>query len=191
MHPDVILNELEPSESKLDGWLLKAITECPSRLRPFPEHLLVLTGVSVLWDKPDRDPVLLRDDQVMSTLDFINSYYTFDAVFGDAGATPGEDAIARKGKCRLDDGKYVNVPNVKGFTKAGSSKPSTLRSSCRLLKGPNQSSASEPVDLSDDIEVSDDQEVEAEGKSKKGKELPLVIGKKSKGEGKKVVLPAS
>ncbi|KAJ0525066.1 hypothetical protein HanHA300_Chr09g0307751 [Helianthus annuus] len=63
-HPDAVLNELEPSESELDGWLLKALRECPSRLRPYPEHLLVLTGVSVLWDKPDQDLVLLRDDQV-------------------------------------------------------------------------------------------------------------------------------
>ncbi|KAF5789166.1 hypothetical protein HanXRQr2_Chr09g0367861 [Helianthus annuus] len=57
-HPDAILNELEPSESELDGWLLKALKECPSQLRPFPQHLLFLMGVSVLWDKPDRDPVL-------------------------------------------------------------------------------------------------------------------------------------
>ncbi|KAM0031456.1 hypothetical protein Hdeb2414_s0017g00509041 [Helianthus debilis subsp. tardiflorus] len=110
-HPDAVLNELEPSESKLDGWLLKALRECPSRLRSFPEHLLVLTGVSVLWDKSDQDPVLLRDDQ-------------------DADAIQGEDAVARTTECRLDaSGKYVNVPNVKGFIKAGSSKPSTRRSS--------------------------------------------------------------
>ncbi|KAF5759888.1 hypothetical protein HanPI659440_Chr16g0637001 [Helianthus annuus] len=76
---------------------------------------------------------------------------TSDVVLGDAEAIEGEDA----------GGKYVNVPNVKGFTKAGSSKPSTRRSSCHLLKLPNQSSASEPVDLSDDADVSDDQEVEA------------------------------
>ncbi|MFS7966161.1 hypothetical protein Hanom_Chr09g00770601 [Helianthus anomalus] len=57
-HPDAILIELEPSESELDDWLLKALKECPSRLRPFPQHLLFLMGVSVLWDKPDRDPVL-------------------------------------------------------------------------------------------------------------------------------------
>ncbi|MFS7989575.1 hypothetical protein Hanom_Chr11g01048551 [Helianthus anomalus] len=99
------------------------------------------------------------------------------------------EVVPKTAECRLDGGKYVNVPNVKGFTKAGSSKPSTRRSSRRLLKAPNQSSASEPIDLSDDIEVSDDQEVEVEGKSKKGKELPLVIGKKNRG-GKKVVLLA-
>ncbi|MFS7967445.1 hypothetical protein Hanom_Chr09g00785841 [Helianthus anomalus] len=165
--------------------------ECPSRLRPFPEHLLVLTGVSVLWDKPDQDPVLLRDDQVMSPLDFIKSDDTSNVVLGDADVIQGKDAIARMIECRLDaSGKYVNVPNVKGFIKAGSSNPSTRRSSRLLLKGPNQSFASEPVDLSDDIEVSDDQEVEAEGKSKKGKELPLVVGKKSKGEDK-VVIPTT
>ncbi|KAJ0525437.1 hypothetical protein HanRHA438_Chr09g0391881 [Helianthus annuus] len=74
---------------------------------------------------------------------------------------------------------------------AGSSKPSTRHLSCRLLKGPNQSSTTEPVDLSDDIQVSEDQEVEAEGKSKKGKELPLVVGKKGKSEGMKVAVSAA
>ncbi|KAJ0435369.1 hypothetical protein HanIR_Chr17g0892581 [Helianthus annuus] len=59
-HPDAILNELEPSESELDSWFLKSIRECPSMLRPFPGHLLVLLGASTLWDKPDRDPVLIR-----------------------------------------------------------------------------------------------------------------------------------
>ncbi|MFS7967493.1 hypothetical protein Hanom_Chr09g00786371 [Helianthus anomalus] len=62
--------------------------------------------------------------------------------------------------------------HVKGFTKAASSKPSTCRSS-RHLKGPNQSSAIDPVDLSDDIEVSEDQGVEAE--DKKDKESLMVV----------------
>ncbi|MFS7955410.1 hypothetical protein Hanom_Chr07g00642281 [Helianthus anomalus] len=61
----------------------------------------------------------------------------------------------------LAGGKYVNVQDVKGFTKAGSSNHSTRRS------------------------------IEAEGKSKKGKEFPLVVGKKSKAENKKVVVPSA
>ncbi|KAF5759360.1 hypothetical protein HanXRQr2_Chr16g0740351 [Helianthus annuus] len=72
-HPDAVLNELEPSNSELDSWFLKSIRACPSRLHPFPEPLLVLMGISKLWDKPDRDPVLIRDGQVMSALDFIKS----------------------------------------------------------------------------------------------------------------------
>ncbi|MFS7946732.1 hypothetical protein Hanom_Chr06g00539741 [Helianthus anomalus] len=137
MHPDAILNELEPSKSELDGRLLKALRECPSQLCPFPEQLLVLIGVSVLWDKPGRDPMLLRDDQLMSALDFIKYDDASDVVFGDAEAIPGEDAFARRVECRLDGGKYVNVPSVMCSTKAGFSKPSTRRSSRRLLKGPN------------------------------------------------------
>ncbi|KAF5803417.1 hypothetical protein HanRHA438_Chr06g0280151 [Helianthus annuus] len=52
-HPDAVLNELEPSDSELDSWFLKSISACPSRLRPFPEPVLVLMGISKLWDKPD------------------------------------------------------------------------------------------------------------------------------------------
>ncbi|KAJ0925624.1 hypothetical protein HanRHA438_Chr04g0161801 [Helianthus annuus] len=122
----------------------------------------------------------------------IKSDDTTYVVLGDAEAIEGEDVVTRTTKCMSDaGGKYVNVPNVKGFTKAGSSKPSTRRSSRRLLKGPNDSSDSELVDHSDDIEVYDEQEVEAEGKSKKGKELPLVVGKKGKSEGKKVVVSSA
>ncbi|MFS7963559.1 hypothetical protein Hanom_Chr08g00739731 [Helianthus anomalus] len=61
-HPDVILNELEPSVSELDEGLLTTLRGCPSRLRPFPEHLLVSTGVSVLRDKLNRDPMFMRGD---------------------------------------------------------------------------------------------------------------------------------
>ncbi|KAF5757252.1 hypothetical protein HanXRQr2_Chr17g0824441 [Helianthus annuus] len=70
-HPDSVLNELKPSDSELDSWFLKSIRACPSRLCPFPELLLVLMSISKLWDKPHRDPVLMRDDQVMSALDLI------------------------------------------------------------------------------------------------------------------------
>ena len=60
-----MLNEPEPDESDLNSAFLESIRECPSRLRPFPEHLLVLLGISKLWDKKDRDPVLMRDEQGM------------------------------------------------------------------------------------------------------------------------------
>ncbi|KAF5818684.1 hypothetical protein HanXRQr2_Chr02g0068951 [Helianthus annuus] len=59
-HPDAVLNEPEPSESDLNDCFPKAIRQCPLRVRPFPEHLLVLLGISKLWDKPDRDPFLMR-----------------------------------------------------------------------------------------------------------------------------------
>ncbi|KAF5797802.1 hypothetical protein HanRHA438_Chr07g0295571 [Helianthus annuus] len=160
-HPVAVLYELGPSISELDEGLLKALRGCPSQLRPFPEHLLVSTG-------PDD---------------------TSDVVLGDAEAVEGEDAIARTAEGRLvPGGKYVNIPNVKGFTKVSSSKPSTLHSSHRL-KVPSQSSATNPVDLSDDIEVSEDQGVEVE--AKKDKELKVVVGKKGKSEGRKVVVSAA
>ncbi|KAM0071064.1 hypothetical protein Hdeb2414_s0001g00020551 [Helianthus debilis subsp. tardiflorus] len=85
-HPDAVLNEPEPSESNLNEVFLKAIRECPSRVRPFPEHLLVLLGVSKLWDKANRDLVLMRNGQVMSAMDFIKSDDTSDVVFADAQA---------------------------------------------------------------------------------------------------------
>ncbi|KAJ0454660.1 hypothetical protein HanIR_Chr15g0742641 [Helianthus annuus] len=52
-------------------------------------------GISKLWDKPDRDPVLMRDGQVMSALDFIKSDDTSDVVFTDAAAAEGDDAVVR------------------------------------------------------------------------------------------------
>ncbi|KAJ0522399.1 hypothetical protein HanIR_Chr10g0482221 [Helianthus annuus] len=134
-HPDAVLNELEPSVSKLDEGLFEALRGCPSQLRPFPEHLLVSTGVSVLWDKPNRGPMFMRGDQVMSALDFIKSDDTSDVVLGHVDAIEGEDAITRTAEGRLvPGGKYVSVPNVKGFTKVSSSKPSTRRSSRHLLQ---------------------------------------------------------
>ncbi|KAJ0744781.1 hypothetical protein HanPI659440_Chr10g0391571 [Helianthus annuus] len=150
-HPDAMLNKLKPFESKLDSWLLKAIRKCPSRLRPFHEHLLVLMGVSTLWDKPDRDPVLMSDD-------------TSDVVFGDAEATLGEDAVARGAEHRFEGSGYVNVPNVKAFTRVGASKASTHCLTRRMLKRAGQLSSSEPVQPSDDIEASDDLEVGVERK---------------------------
>ncbi|KAM0013341.1 hypothetical protein Hdeb2414_s0044g00742101 [Helianthus debilis subsp. tardiflorus] len=70
-HPDAVLNEREPSKSELNEGMLKAIKACPSRLRLFPEHLSVFTGVTFLMlflgiRKPLRvkmpSPGLLRVD---------------------------------------------------------------------------------------------------------------------------------
>ncbi|KAM0016429.1 hypothetical protein Hdeb2414_s0017g00510721 [Helianthus debilis subsp. tardiflorus] len=103
-HPNAILNELEPFASELDEGMLEALRACPSRLRPFPEHLLVFTGVSILWDKPNRDPIFMRGDQVMSALDFIKSDDTSDVVLGDVEAIEGDDAITRTAEGRLVPG---------------------------------------------------------------------------------------
>ncbi|MFS7985042.1 hypothetical protein Hanom_Chr11g00993691 [Helianthus anomalus] len=165
-HPDGVLNELEPSESELDCWFLKSIRACPSRLRPFSEHLLVLMGISKLWDKPDRDPILMRDGQDMHftllsclRLNFIKSDNTSDVVFTDAETTEGDDVVVRGVEHRFEGSTYVNVPNVMGFTKVVASKASTRRSTRRMLKA---------------------------GVEGKKKELPLVVGKESKAAGKKV-----
>ncbi|KAF5797624.1 hypothetical protein HanXRQr2_Chr07g0282841 [Helianthus annuus] len=121
-HPDAVLDELEPSDFELDNWFLKSIKACPSRLRPFPEPLLVLMGISKLWDKPDRDPVLMRDGQVVSALDFIKSDDTSNVVFVDVASFEGEDAVVRGSEHRFKGSNYVSVPNVKGFVKAPASK---------------------------------------------------------------------
>ncbi|XP_035840334.1 uncharacterized protein LOC118487523 [Helianthus annuus] len=177
-HPDAVLNDPEPSESELNDAFLSAIRGCPSRVRPFPEHLLVLLGVSNIWAKVDRDPVLMRNGLVMSALDFIKSDDTSDVVFEDAPTVPGENVVVRTSEQRFEGSGYVSVANAKGFTKSNVPKPSTRRLSRRLLKATPQSTSTEPVDLSDDIEVSEDQvEVEVE----KEKEL-VVRGKKVRGK---------
>ncbi|KAJ0681622.1 hypothetical protein HanPI659440_Chr16g0638111 [Helianthus annuus] len=183
-HPDAVLNEPEPSALEINNRFLKTLRECPSRLRPYPEPLLVLLGLSKLWEKPDRDPLLMRDGQgmnlscFMSALDFIKSDDTSDVVFGDAAATPGEDAVVRGSEHRFEGSGYVNVPNVKSFTKDPGSKVSIHRSN-RRLKGADQPSGSEAIDISDDIEVSTEQ-VTKDG-VEKGKEKELVVsGKKKK-----------
>ncbi|XP_035830170.1 uncharacterized protein LOC118479642 [Helianthus annuus] len=177
-HPDAVLNDPEPSESDLNDAFLSAIRGCPSRVRPFPEHLLVLLGVSNIWAKVDRDPVLMRNGLVMSALDFIKSDDTSDVVFEDAPTVPGENVVVRTSEQRFEGSGYVSVANAKGFTKSNVPKPSTRRLSRRLLKAAPQSTSTEPVDLSDDIEASEDQaEVEVE----KEKEL-VVRGKKVRGK---------
>ena len=75
-HPDAVLNDPEPSESELNDAFLTAIRGCPSRVRPFPEHLLVLLGVSNIWGKADRDPVLVRNGVGMHFFPYAFSYFT-------------------------------------------------------------------------------------------------------------------
>ncbi|KAJ0700957.1 hypothetical protein HanOQP8_Chr10g0373911 [Helianthus annuus] len=181
-HPDAVLNEPEPSESELNSCFLKAIRECLSRVRPFPEYLLVLLSISKLWDKPDRDPVLMRSGQVMSALDFVKSEDTSDVEFTDAEAAMGDDVVVRGFEHRFEDAKYVSVPNVKGFTKIVAPKALTRRSTRRMLKSAPQSSSSGHVDLSDDIEVSGDQGSDAK------KENNLIVLGKKKSSGKKVTV---
>ncbi|KAM0040449.1 hypothetical protein Hdeb2414_s0012g00394001 [Helianthus debilis subsp. tardiflorus] len=149
-----------------------------------PEHLLVLLGISKLWDKPDRDPVLMRSGQVMSTLDFVKSDDTSDVAFTDAEAAAGDHAVVRGSEYRFEDTGYVSIPNVKGFTKTVAPNTSTHRSSRRMLKGAPYSTSSDHVDLSDDIEVFGDQgpSVDAE------KEKNLIVLGKKKSAGKKAMV---
>ncbi|KAJ0939102.1 hypothetical protein HanRHA438_Chr02g0057261 [Helianthus annuus] len=115
---------------------------------------------------------------VMSALDFIKSDDTSDVVFEDAPTVPGENVVVRTSEQRFEGSGYVSVANAKGFTKSNVPKPSTRRLSRRLLKATPQSTSTEPVDLSDDIEVSEDQ---AEAEVEKEKEL-VVRGKKVRGK---------
>ncbi|KAJ0448539.1 hypothetical protein HanPSC8_Chr17g0784771 [Helianthus annuus] len=138
-------------------------------------------GISMSWDKPDWDPVLMRDGLVMPALNFIKSDDTPDVVFTDAASAEGEDAVVRGSEHRFEGSGYVSVRNVKGFVKVAASKASTRRSTRR--KGAGQPSSSETIDLGDDLEVSKDLEVPTD--EKKG-ELPLVVGKDTKAVGKNV-----
>ncbi|KAJ0589602.1 hypothetical protein HanIR_Chr04g0188121 [Helianthus annuus] len=176
--PEAVLNEPEPSEFELNSCFLVAIRKCPLRVRPFPEHLLVLLGISKLWDKSNRDPVFMRDGQVMSSLDFVKSDDTSDVVF----------AVARGSEQRFEVSSYVSVPNVKGFTKVPTPKVSTRWSNRRLLKGADQPSGSEAIDISDDIVMSAEQG--SEGGVEKEKEKELVVTRKKKKLVKKVAVPA-
>ncbi|KAJ0908789.1 hypothetical protein HanRHA438_Chr07g0314361 [Helianthus annuus] len=130
-------------------------------------------------------PVNLSGESFMSALDFIKSDDTSDIAFDDVGATPGEDAVVRGSDYRFEGSGYANVPNVKGFTKATASKGST-RHSQRHLKGVDQPSGSEPIDVSDDIEASADQAMDVS----KGKEKELVVSSKKKKLIKKGATPA-
>ncbi|MFS8017870.1 hypothetical protein Hanom_Chr15g01385521 [Helianthus anomalus] len=149
-HPDAVLNEPESSTLKINTRFLETLRECPSRVHTFPEPLLVLLGLSKLWGKPDRDPVLMRDGQGMHFDD------TSNVVFGDVAATPSEDAVARGSEHRFEGSGNESVPNVKGFTKVPGSKVSIRWPNLRL-KGADQPSSSEAIDISDDIEVSAEQ----------------------------------
>ncbi|MFS7930789.1 hypothetical protein Hanom_Chr04g00348421 [Helianthus anomalus] len=97
---------------------------------------------------------------------------------------PGEDVIARGAEHRFEGSGYVNVPNVKGFTRFGASKASICCLTRHMLKVADHPSASEPVQLRDVIEASN---VWTLGLRKKDEDLSLVISKESKATGKKLV----
>ncbi|KAF5805748.1 hypothetical protein HanRHA438_Chr05g0222531 [Helianthus annuus] len=158
-HPDAVLNELEPSTLEINTRFLEIIRECPSRVRPFPEHLLVLLGISELWDRPDRDLVLMKDGQGMHLFCYVIMFLVMTLLMSclDAEATPGEDAVSRGSEHRFESFGYMNVPNVKGFTKVAAPKTSTRRSNRRLLKASGPPSTPEHIDLSDEIGASVDQ----------------------------------
>ncbi|KAJ0589521.1 hypothetical protein HanIR_Chr04g0187191 [Helianthus annuus] len=118
----------------------------------------------------------------MSALDFVKSDDTSDVVFMDAQAAEGDDAVAWGSKHRFEDVGYVSVTNVKGFTKTAVPNALTRRSARRMLKSAAQSTSCDPVELSDDIEVSEGQGPDAE------KEKNLVVLGKKKALGKKVTV---
>ncbi|KAJ0804724.1 hypothetical protein HanPI659440_Chr02g0041411 [Helianthus annuus] len=103
----------------------------------------------------------------MSALDFIKSDDTSDVVFEDVPSVPNENVVVRTAEQRFEGSGYASVSIVKGFSKPLAPKASTQRSNRRLKAAP-QSTSTEPVDLSDDIEVSEDQ---AEAGVEKDKEL--------------------
>ncbi|KAJ0646104.1 hypothetical protein HanOQP8_Chr16g0631441 [Helianthus annuus] len=137
-----------------------------------------VAGISKLWDKPNRDPVLMRDGQVMSALEFIKSDDTSDVAFGDVQATPGENAVVKGSEQRFEGSGYIGVPHVKGYKNAVV--PMVVRRSNRRLNISGPPSTPEHVDLSDDIGVSVDHGPD-EGVDRE-KEL-VVAGKKSVGKG--------
>ena len=47
-----------PAFTTADEWFVK-LTELPGDLKPLPEHALVAVGMSRLWERADRLPVLL------------------------------------------------------------------------------------------------------------------------------------
>ncbi|KAM0003817.1 hypothetical protein Hdeb2414_s0007g00239901 [Helianthus debilis subsp. tardiflorus] len=156
--PDAILNEPEPSTSQINTHFLEINRECPSRVCPFPEQLLVLL--------------------VMSALEFIKSDDTSDVAFGDFQATPSEYDVVKGPEQRFEVSSYVNVPDVKGFKKVVV--PNVVRRSNRRLNISGPPFTLKHVDLSDNIGVSMDHG------SDKGvdKENELVVaGKKSVGKG--------
>ncbi|KAJ0601059.1 hypothetical protein HanIR_Chr03g0124091 [Helianthus annuus] len=118
---------------------------------------------------------------IMSALDFIKSDDTSDVAFEDVPIIPDENVVAKGAEQRFEGTGYVSVSNVKGFSKPIAPKASTRRST-RRLKGAPQSTFTELVELSDDIEVSGDQGVEVGAE----KEKKLVVHSK-KASAKKVM----
>ncbi|KAJ0780967.1 hypothetical protein HanPI659440_Chr06g0243871 [Helianthus annuus] len=65
-------------------------------------------------DKPDRDPLLMMDGQVMSALDFLKCDDTSDVVFADAASAEGEDAVVRGAEhsSKIDLGDDLDVEDT-------------------------------------------------------------------------------
>ncbi|KAM0031399.1 hypothetical protein Hdeb2414_s0017g00508351 [Helianthus debilis subsp. tardiflorus] len=122
--------------------------------------------------------------EVMSALDFVKSDDTSNVAFTDAEAASSDDAVVRGSEHMFKDAEYVSVPNVKGFTNNAARKTLTRRSARYMLKGARQSTYSDYVDLSDDIEVSWDQGPGVDAEKEKNF---IVLGKK-KSAGKKAMV---
>ncbi|KAM0011286.1 hypothetical protein Hdeb2414_s0065g00766801 [Helianthus debilis subsp. tardiflorus] len=122
--------------------------------------------------------------EVMSALDFVKSDDTSNVAFTDAEAASSDDAVVRGSEHMFNDAEYVSVPNVKGFTNNAARKTLTRRSARYMLKGARQSTYSDYVDLSDDIEVSWDQGPGVDAEKEKNF---IVLGKK-KSAGKKAMV---
>ncbi|MFS7929214.1 hypothetical protein Hanom_Chr04g00329851 [Helianthus anomalus] len=155
-HPDAVLNEPEPSESDLNDCFLKAILECPLRVRPFHEDLLVLLGISKLWDKLDRDPVFMRSGQVMSALDFVKSDDILDVIFTDVQAAESDDVVARGSEHRFEnlsddievsEGHGPDAEKEKNLVVLGKKKASGKKDVVTLVQG---SSSKDVEGLSED-----------------------------------------
>ncbi|KAJ0765019.1 hypothetical protein HanPI659440_Chr08g0298791 [Helianthus annuus] len=139
----------------------------------------------LVWRHPyavlnELEPFKHEIDGFMFALDFIKSDDTSNVVFGDTEATSDEDVVVRGTEHRFEGSGYVNVPNVKGFTRFGASKAFIHWLTRRMLKVPDHPSASEPVQLRDVIEASN---IWTLGLRKKHEDLSLVISKESKAAG--------
>ncbi|MFS7945802.1 hypothetical protein Hanom_Chr06g00528441 [Helianthus anomalus] len=97
-------------------------------------------------------------------------------------AAEGDDAVARGVEQRFEDVGYVSDSNVKGFTKPVVPKASTRCSARRLLRSAHQSTSSDPMDLSEDIEVSEAQGPDVD------KDKNIVVHGKKKASCKKVTV---
>ncbi|KAJ0935327.1 hypothetical protein HanRHA438_Chr03g0117841 [Helianthus annuus] len=146
-----------------------------------------LTSTGGRWLRTHRTNLIFVTchacQKVMPELDFIKSDDTSDVAFEDVPVVPDENVVVKGAEQRFEGTGYVNVSNVEGFSKPVAPKASIRRSTRRLLKGAPQSTSTEPMELSDDIEASEDQGVEVGAE----KEKKLVVHGKKKTPTKKVM----